>query len=1689
MINDRYKILKKLDSGGMGDVYKILDTQTNTHLALKSSSDKYIKNEFLTLSKLHHPNIIKVYDFGVMDYNDPAVVSVTGSKYPKKYYFTMEYIKGDNFLNLFKDKLPTTSTEYKLLYSIILQICNALKFIHFHKLIHCDIKPSNILIQSPKKRQPRAVITDFGLIEKKAAQKLKGTLQYIAPEVLKGDKIDQGADLFSLGVTIYQILSHYLPFQGDSAITLIKQHTKGKIKPPKDLNPKIPAELNDLILNLLQPKPRRKPDSVVHLQKIIHRISGESESTDVFTSPLIGRQKELSLLKTIFKEVKTGKGKVIFIHGENGIGKTRLLQEFKPYAQTNRASIKEFESGKDILKTLSNIIEQKPNKGSELNLFEKIVRRILNQARQSPLFLVFEDLQLQKKTSINLIEYLIRSIESSPILLTITSSNPKLINKNIQSIKYFEHIQLKPLNPSDTTNLVRSMLLTEDKIDDIGSLIHTHTEGNPFLITTFTRNLIENKILDKTNQRWTLSKDKLKTYKLPEDIKDFISSALKGLNKEELDLLKMASLLKSYFILKILKELTIVKPNNLFSLQKKGLIVENSAGNFSFTHQMVSSVIEKNTSISERTVFHKKIARVLENYFKQDLERIAPELTYHYIQANETNKAYKYALVSGERAKNSSANSEAVEYLELALSLSDKLDRKIKKLTLHENLGDLYYTLSKYKNALTKYESAISLASGDSSVRIYRKIGMIYRDQQNYDMALNYFQKGLEIQSKSVSHRILLQSDIGWIYMCLNDFEKSHYYSKKAIKTAQKYNERFCLSYVYSTLGAVYLQKGDYQKAGQYYRKTLKISKEMHNDDIIRSSSYNLGQILWKTGNPNKARELYKKSLKIAERMGNASRTALCHKSLGILAQEQGNSDTALKHYTSAITIFKRIGDKRRIATVHMALGILYQERSELDNAINSYKSALLLSQDIKDMPLIARIYSNLGNLYKETGILSMAIKNLKKALKIKKDISDLKDIAFTLHNIGTVYMLLGEMDEASKLLLESFRLHKEQKSKKGMAEVCPTLAEYYLHKGDVSSAEDYCMKGIRLCKEINDYLHLGTIQRVLGSIYSRKGKIDMALTFYSESIQTLKNLKAEHELGKTLLSSGEEIFSIREKIGRKFWWEGLLDQTLTRLKRAEQIFKNLNAKADLERVNSLISKLEKYSPLLLEPIPGEDKRLKALYRMSQIVNSTIEIKGLLEKILDLTIEIMEAERGFILLREGKELKVKIARNMDKQSISDMSDFSKTIVENVEIKGERIITANAQKEPRFKERKSIAKFKLLSILCVPFRIKERVVGAIYIDDRRKKNAFTSEDLEFLRAFCDQAAVALENANLIEELKNANKLLEIENIDMKDQIVQLRTSVEERYSFGSLIGKSKPMQKVYNDLDKIIKYHSPVIIEGETGTGKELIVNIIHYNGPRKNMNFIIVNSSAIPDTLLESELFGHVKGAFTGAIKDKKGLFEIADSGTIFLDEIADLSQELQVKLLRVLQNGEIRRVGDTKNKRVNVRVIVATNKDLKRQVEEGKFREDLYYRLNVMSIKIPPLRERKEDIPLLATHILHKFRKKLNRNVIGFTSDSLYSLINYHWPGNVRELENVIERAIIMADGKKITEKDLPKSLTQKESKEDKKTVLSYTLDDMEKRLIKDVLKLVNDNKKKAINLLGISRPTLYKKLKKYGL
>ena len=492
---------------------------------------------------------------------------------------------------------------------------------------------------------------------------------------------------------------------------------------------------------------------------------------------------------------------------------------------------------------------------------------------------------------------------------------------------------------------------------------------------------------------------------------------------------------------------------------------------------------------------------------------------------------------------------------------------------------------------------------------------------------------------------------------------------------------------------------------------------------------------------------------------------------------------------------------------------------------------------------------------------------------------------------------------------------------------------------------------------------------------------------------------------------------------------------------------------------------------MIMEQIHQDN--FNTLYEIARSINSILEPENLLERVLEIAMTHLSAERGFVILADpNKEngYDVVTMKNFSSQRTSNEYAASSSVVTNVLNTGEAVLTFDAPNDERFESSVSIIAQKILSIICVPLRIGERTFGAVYLDSSTMLKEFNDESLKFLTIFGDLAGIAIENAKRYTELRNQNE--------------RLKNEADVTHLFTNIIGKSDTWKRALEIVQRVLDIDVAILITGESGTGKELVARAIHENGLRKGLAFVAVNCSAIPESLIESELFGYVRGAFTGANAAKKGLVEVADGGTLFLDEIADLPFALQSKLLRLLQEKEYRRIGDTVTRSADIRIIAATNKDLKSEVKNGTMREDLYFRLNVVSIHLPPLRERKDDIPLLAKHFLQRTAQMYKRSIDSIHPDAMHMLLANPWKGNVREFQNVIERAVVLCKGTQLTPADLVLDFTQRNS------ILpnSVTLEEIERQIIETALDEMDGNRRRTAEKLGVSLRWLQYRLKEWN-
>ncbi|MBN2525816.1 MAG: sigma 54-interacting transcriptional regulator [Deltaproteobacteria bacterium] len=477
---------------------------------------------------------------------------------------------------------------------------------------------------------------------------------------------------------------------------------------------------------------------------------------------------------------------------------------------------------------------------------------------------------------------------------------------------------------------------------------------------------------------------------------------------------------------------------------------------------------------------------------------------------------------------------------------------------------------------------------------------------------------------------------------------------------------------------------------------------------------------------------------------------------------------------------------------------------------------------------------------------------------------------------------------------------------------------------------------------------------------------------------------------------------------------------------------------------------------------------LKKLQQFSEALLEKNSVDELLETLMDSVIELTGAAKGFLILFEGETPHIKVARNLMRENLgSAVSQLSDSIVAQVVQTRSAIIVTDAQSHTRFSHAQSVINLKLNSVMCAPLMNRGQMLGLIYVGNDTVRGLFESETLELLKVFASQASLLVQNAILLDELK-------LRNVELSRELDQQR--------FGQIIGSSEAMEKVFRKVEKVAKADVSVLISGETGTGKELIAHEIHRRSGRAGGAFITVNCGAIPETLMEAEFFGHVKGAFTGADATREGKFQAANGGTIFLDEIGEMPLSLQVKLLRVLQEHQVMKVGATKTESLDIRVVAATNRDLEEEIRKGNFREDLYYRLNVIHIDLPPLRDRGDDVVLLSRYLLKKYREEFDSKVKGFTPGAMMAIKKHTWPGNVRELENRLKKAIILCDSTMLGQGDmdllddnLPSVMTLSEAREE-----------FQRKYVLEVLERNNGNRTKTAEELDVDPRTIYRYLEK---
>jgi serine/threonine-protein kinase PknK len=800
-----------------------------------------------------------------------------------------------------------------------------------------------------------------------------------------------------------------------------------------------------------------------------------------------------------------------------------------------------------------------------------------------------------------------------------------------------------------------------------------------------------------------------------------------------------------------------------------------------------------------------------------------------------------------------------------------------------------------------------------------------------------------------------------------------------------------------------------------------------------------------------------------------------------------GRTAAAAEGYERALALAERCDARDKIVNLAASLGAAHHQLGRWGDALRGYERGLRAAVAIGDRAQEVMIGFNLAKLHGDIGMIDRAQIAAARLVDLATRLGMTFFAAAARAVTGEVAFAAGRLDEAVEAFRAAAAAFGAEGARREEAELWCQLAEAEHARGE--RGEQSLSRATPIVAELGaadvEARWLFTRGRLADDAAQGRTLLERARERAAEAAQATLAAEIDAELAERWEIAGARQLATRLRDRAIAHWERLVADLPAAYADA---FWSHPARRGLIRS-------EPEGPVL-------DRRVRRLMAINQKLTATLALEEVVAVAMDAAIELMGAERGFVILTEGEDLSVAVARNLDRERLAEGDlAFSQGVARDVIDRGAPVVTVDAAHDGRFARSESVHAMQLKSIACVPLRSSDRVLGALYLDHRIRSGAFVDRDLDLLMAFADQVAIAIANARLHAELEARTRELvaERERVEVLlraqarqiDRLeVDLRTrhdALEHRYDYDQIVGRGPLMHEVLRLLDRLVASSVTVLVEGESGTGKELIARALHFQGPRADEPFVTINCGAVPAPLLESELFGHVRGAFTGADQPREGLFVAARAGTLFLDEIGEMPLAMQVKLLRVLQEREVRPVGSTEVRPVAARVVCATNRVLRDEVAAGRFREDLFYRLSVVEVKVPPLRDRVEDLPALAAHLLARLAAEQSRPTPALTPAALRVLVRHDWPGNIRELENVLTKALIMTEGERIGAAAIELPAARREAPKVPASRAEH--DALERAQIVGALASHGWNVSRVSRELGIPRATLYRKLARHGL
>ena len=1671
LVADRYRLGRRLGVGASGEVYAAEDVADHAACVVKlfpaglePAAITRLLDEFGRLSELGHRGIVRVRDAG----------RIAQGPLAGRLFLVTDHLAGSDLAA----HLAAASGEdrFRRFAAAAEDLADALAYLHGRGLVHGDVSPGNVCCD----HEGRPVLIDFGLSERllpapeahdslgTVAAGASGTLGFIAPEALVGER-GPAADLFSLGATLYAAWTGVPPF--GVGMEAVRRLMEGPPPAPSVLCPGLPAEWDGLLGRLMAVSTEERPASARELLREIRRLYPDGVAAvdldlsvpypagDPLAGLLVGRAKEERALWALVERLAEGNSPAaaVAVSGPTGSGRRtlirRVLREVRLalLSQTLPPFIVDERGLAALQADLPARHEERAPPWDEparslQSRIVAIVDALEARARQQPICLV---LGLGREEEL-LAEAVAGGVPGGRLLVIVPTESAL---RSVGAV----NLQLGPLSPEDILALAGRAAETEPTPQVVEQIAHA-SGGLAASAALLVRRWVQ-QVRDGRTEEFRVNQDDA-------DFGRLLDTTFAGLNRNT----------RAWLTVLVLEQ----SPSRATDLATWGRLDIAAAardaqsagwmGEAEFSVPTESHAAAVFRAIKPDATLHPLVRRAI-----HDLSEANPRRGEAHLVLGEPEQAAECFRAAARAAGEVGRFGDVARFALRARNLVPQVGTPAEHIAWATALG----VVGQYDDALAVLDMPPHDGELDVKVELAERRAWL-----------------LGRRGDPVAARQVLETALQEVGRCGGP------------------------------------------RASQILRLRARLAR-----------------LLVSCG-------LYAEALQAAEPALQETSDA------GLFAQEAAALALTyagrLSEADSLIATLERIAaaspDRPLGARAPALRGLYWQLAGHPVPAAQAYREAARRCGELHDIHGQAAAGFNLGCVLADTGQFGEALNAFRRALRDLGHLGIVTDLSLALYNTGLLFLQLGDLDAASR---SARRLRDEASATKAEAFLAyassldadiarrqgePRIAlplylaaeEVFARAGNLPMAEASALARAEALAEAGQAAEALLAWSRISQPDANQSALPSVASFRDEMLALAqgrillalqpKTAESDQELGRRLsavadaaLAQGRKPAAWRAAQLAAHLFSRIGDARASQEQaRAAHIFEEvkmntptqyrfgLDHDPEAPSLSMASGDARTATAILVERATRAEERLRRIQRINKRLNSDLRLARVLEAVIDTAIEMTDAERGFLLLKDGSgELVVKVARNID-QTTLDAPDFvlSRSIAKQAAESGQPVVTVDAAGDRRFREAASVSDLHLRSVLAVPLSVKGNVVGTIYVDHRLRKGVFDDQAQAMVIDFAEQGAIAIENARLVSELRRRenqvqalNRRLEQE-LRVQEQALQgVREELKEtrqvaalRYEYREIVGQTPRMLELFHLLDRVTDTALPVVIEGESGTGKELVARAIHFNGPRRDRPFVSENCAAIPETLLESTLFGHVKGAFTGADREARGLFAVADGGTLFLDEVAEMSPGMQGKLLRVLQDGEFHRVGGERPQRVDVRVLVATNKDLERLMEQGKFRQDLFFRVSVVRLVLPPLRDRSEDVPLLVQHFIQKVAAASGATAKSVDAAALAKLCAYRWPGNVRELENEITRAAAFS-GPIVTVADLS---PQVRAGSDPNAALADERDGirlrprverLERTLIREAMTKCAGNQTKAAKVLGLSRFGLQKKLRRYRI